>query len=284
MSQWIIHTESITKYYGQLLAVDGLSLSIEAGCFYGLLGPNGAGKTTTIKMLSMLLNPTEGSIEIDGVQLNRTATAIKSHIGVVPQHFSLQRDMSVEETLIHHGMLHKMKYSQIRSRMKALLTFAQMDSHRKKLVSQLSGGNKRKLMIIRAVMHEPRILFLDEPTVGLDASIRRSIWDLLKRLKGDGLTMVMTTHYIEEASLLCDRIGMMTHGRIQMENSPAGFMSEMAPFAVEIFDGNQTSYHYCGSREEAAEMTKNTHGDVLVRRTNLEDVYVKLTRERIALT
>ena len=284
MSKWIIKTDQLTKYYGELLAVDDLSLEIETGCFYGLLGPNGAGKTTTLKMLSMLLNPTKGSIEIADIPLNRSATMVKSLIGVVPQHFSLQREMSVEETLRLHGMLHKMKRTQINDRMNTLLTFAQMDSHRKKLVSELSGGNKRKLMIIRAMMHEPKILFLDEPTVGLDASIRRIIWDLLKRLKSEGLTMVLTTHYIEEASVLCDRISMMTHGKIRMENSPQGFMKTVAPYAVEVFDGDQTRYFYCDSREEASEMTKEVTGDVLVRQSNLEDVYVKLTKERVALT
>lgn len=283
MSDWIIQSDQLTKYYGQVLAVDGLNLGIESGCFYGLLGPNGAGKTTTLKMLSMLLNPTKGKVEIDGQDINRSATAVKSCIGVVPQHFSLQREMSVEETLKLHGMLHKMKKDRIKERMDLLLNFAQMHDHRKKLVSELSGGNKRKLMIIRAMMHEPKILFLDEPTVGLDASIRRTIWDLLKRLKSEGLTMVLTTHYIEEASVLCDRIGMMTHGRLQMENSPQGFLTSMAPYTVEVFDGDQTIYYQCASREEASQLTKDSNGDVLVRRTNLEDVYVKLTKERVAL-
>ncbi len=262
-------------------AVNGLNLDIEAGTFYGLLGPNGAGKTTTIKMLSTLLPPTSGDISIMNETIKRGQKHIQAQLGVVPQHYSLQRELTVRETLIHHGMLQKMNRRDMKVRIKELLTFAKLDHDAHKLVSKLSGGNKRKLMIIRAVMHHPKILFLDEPTVGLDAAIRRSIWDLLKYLKSEGLTIILTTHYIEEARVLCDRIGMMTHGKIVKENTPEELLKDVQPYVVEVFDGQKTQYAYFHSREEATGYTKKQEDDVLIRRSNLEDVYVKYTKEKV---
>lgn len=277
----MIRTYNLTKFYGQQCAVDTLSLSIPAGTFYGLLGPNGAGKTTTLKMLSTLLMPTEGVIEIGGVKLDRKNRGQKAIIGVVPQHFSLQKETTVKETLILHGMLHKMKRSLIKERIGILTKFAKMDDQLNKPIEHLSGGNKRKLMIIRSVMHKPKILFLDEPTVGLDPSIRRDIWDLLRALKTEGLTIVMTTHYIEEADQLCDCIGMMSQGKLLEEATPQAYMDRIKPIVLEHFDGNKTAYEYFDSRDMAAEYSKKLKGDLHIRRTNLEDVYVTYTNERV---
>lgn len=281
LKEAMVVIQDVTKYYDDFLAVDTLNLKVEKGEFYGLLGPNGAGKTTTIKMLTMLLYPTEGEIKIAGHSLHRGTIEVKSMIGVVPQHFSLQRDMNVEETLWHHGLLHHMKRKEIKTKINQLLVFAGMEDFRKKTVAKLSGGNKRKLMMIRALMHEPKILFLDEPTVGLDATIRRTIWDLLKKLKSEGLTIVLTTHYIEEARILCDKIGMMNHGKIQMENTPAGFLKTIPEYTVEVFDGDETVYSYFRTRNLANEYASCVEGDVYIRRTNLEDVYVSITDERV---
>jgi len=275
----MIHTMNLTKYYDQQLAVDHLELTVEEGTFYGLLGPNGAGKTTSLKMLSTLLMPTDGTIEIDGQIFDRKNKALKSIIGVVPQHFSLQKEMTVKQTLILHGLLHKMPRKQIKERMLELTVFAGLDHQMDKYVEHLSGGNKRKLMIIRSMMHRPRLLFLDEPTVGLDPSIRRDIWDLLRQLKTDGLTIVMTTHYIEEADQLCDKIGMMCKGQLVEEDQPSGYMKRLKPYVMEVFDGNRTAYHYYDSRAEAGEVSKAVDGDITIRRTNLEDVYLSLTKE-----
>lgn len=277
----MIHTRDLIKRYDKKPAVNGLNLDIEAGTFYGLLGPNGAGKTTTIKMLSTLLPPTSGDISIMNEAVKRGQKHIQAQLGVVPQHYSLQRELTVRETLIHHGMLQKMNRRDMKVRIKELLIFAKLDHDAHKLVSKLSGGNKRKLMIIRAVMHHPKILFLDEPTVGLDAAIRRSIWDLLKYLKSEGLTIILTTHYIEEARVLCDRIGMMTHGKIVKENTPEELLKDVQPYVVEVFDGQKTQYAYFHSREEATGYTEKQEDDVLLRRSNLEDVYVKYTKEKV---
>lgn len=277
----MIRTEQLVKRYNDLVAVNRLDLRVKHGEFYGLLGPNGAGKTTTLKMLSMLLNPNEGLIYINDEVISRKSKHIKSLIGVVPQHFSLQREMTVKETLVLHGYLHKMKKSVINSRMDELLTFANMTDQINKPIETLSGGNKRKLMIIRSMMHKPEVLFLDEPTVGLDASIRRSIWDLLKKLKTEGLTIILTTHYIEEANVLCDRIGMMSKGSLIKENTPSQYLSEIEAYVIEEFNGESTSYHYFDTKEAATDKSKELEGEIYIRKTNLEDVYVSYTNERM---
>ncbi len=277
----MIETIGLTKYYDKKLAVDGLNLRIREGTFYGLLGPNGAGKTTTLKMLATLLTPSSGSVVLNDQAFDRKKKHLKSMIGVVPQHLSLQREMSVRETLVLHGLLHGMKRKAIKERLIDLTDFAKMSDQLDKKIEHLSGGNKRKLMIIRSMMHRPKVLFLDEPTVGLDPSIRRDIWDLLKTLKTDGLTIIMTTHYIEEADQLCDIIGMMGQGKLIEEGSPTWYMSKIKPYVLESFNGSKTNYHYFDSRERAAEQGKTLEGDLHIRRTNLEDVYVTYTNERV---
>lgn len=276
----MIKTTGLIKEYGKLKSVDGLNLNIEKGLFYGLLGPNGAGKTTTIKMLSMLLTPTEGEIYIDGNMAKRTSKGIKQIIGVVPQHLSLQKETTVYETLALHGYLHKMKRADIKNRIAELLEFAEMSSMLKMKIETLSGGNKRKLMILRAMMHYPKVLFLDEPTVGLDPSIRRVIWDLLKKLQTKGLTIILTTHYIEEAKNLCDIIGMMSKGKVIQEASPTKYMEEVKPYVLEQFDGEKTNYSFFKSRDEASTVGASLDGEVSIRKSNLEDVYVKYTNDR----
>lgn len=277
----IIKTVDICKRFGQHTAVDSLNIEIEQGTSHALLGPNGAGKTTTLKMLSSLLAPTSGQVFIHGVPMSRTNKDVKREMGMVSQHFSLQREMTPVEVLRFHGMLQKMKAKAIRDRTEQLLHFAGMEKDAGKLVNNLSGGNKRKLMIIRAVMHEPKLLFLDEPTVGLDAAIRRTIWDLLKRLKSGGMTTVFTTHYIEEAANLCDKVSMMCEGKVVAQDTPRGLTSLIEPYAAELFDGEQTSYHYFPTRDEAYGYAENRTESALIRKTDLEDVYVVLTNKRI---
>jgi ABC-2 type transport system ATP-binding protein len=271
---------NLVKDYGTIKAVAGLNLTVEKGTFFGLLGPNGAGKTTTLKMMSMLLNPTSGDVLIDGVPIDRRNKKLKSTIGIVTQHLSLQRELTVYEVLIHHGMLHGMKRRAMQSRIDALITFAKMKDQLNQEVQHLSGGNKRKLMILKSVMHHPKLIFLDEPTVGLDVAIRRDIWDLLKALKTEGLTIIMTTHYIEEAYQLCDEIGMMNRGVLLKIGTPSAFMGEITPFVLENFDGQKTHYHYFETREAALDNSRQLSGAVTIRQSTLEDVYIQYTGER----
>ncbi len=273
----MIVIKNLVKNYDNLCAVNSINLNIEEGCFYGLLGPNGAGKTTTIKMMATLLTPCSGSIHINGKKMHRRAKDIKAQIGMVPQHFSLQRDMSVKETLFLHGYLHQMKKKNIKSRFIELISFAKMTGQEERKVQHLSGGNRRKLMIIRSLMHNPKILFLDEPTVGLDPAIRRTIWDFLKSLKEEGLTIILTTHYIEEANILCDRISMMGGGKLIKEATPKEFLKEIKPVVLEHFNGITTENHLFNSKKEAAEFSLSLDGDVVIRQSNLEDVYVHYT-------
>ncbi len=276
----MIEVRKLVKKYSDLTAVNNLDLSIKKGQFYGLLGPNGAGKTTTLKMLSMLLTPDSGEILIDGKIVNRKSRDVKTIIGVVPQHVSLQKETTVYETLVLHGLLHNMKFRVIKQRIDELLNFAEMSTMRNKKIETLSGGNKRKLMIIRSMLHKPSVLFLDEPTIGLDPAIRRVIWDLLKRLKTDGLTIILTTHYIEEANILCDVIGFMSRGSVVKEASPFEHMKGIKPVILENFNGNNTEYFYFDNREEASAAAVELDGEVHIRKTNLEDVYVSFTKDR----
>lgn len=276
----MIEATGVNKRFGDLTAVKNLHMKVPRGTFYGLLGPNGAGKTTTIRMLSMLLTPDEGEIFINSKRVSRRARDIKKLIGVVPQHLSLQKDMSVKETLTLHGYMHRMGGREIKKRIDELLAFAAMEDMVNRTTEKLSGGNKRKLMILRSVMHNPEILFLDEPTVALDPAMRRTMWDLLKKLKTNGLTIILTTHYIEEAHMLCDTIAMMNRGEILKEASPKEYMQEIPPVVLEHFNGRETLYHYFDNRQEAADAGALFEGDVRIRKSTLEDVYMGYSQGR----
>ena len=205
----MIELQNITKKFGDFTAVDHLNMTIETGEFFGLLGPNGAGKTTTISMLSTVLLPTEGQIFIDGKKLDRKASAEKSKLSVITQEFSMRQDMTIDEVMEYQGRLYYLPKKVIRQKSDELLEFAGLLDYRHRVVRHLSGGMKRKLMICRALMTEPQILLLDEPTAGMDAISRRQMWNLLRQLHGEGITILLTTHYIEEAQSLCERVALI---------------------------------------------------------------------------
>ena len=204
---------AVEKVFGAVRAVDKLSFTIERGEVFGLLGKNGAGKTTTIKMLTLQLKPTAGEIFFEGKPIRGNEIFIKSLLGLVPQHLNFDQDLTVEENLELHARLHHLKKFERRARIDELLKFVELEKVRKSFVRELSGGMKRRLLIVRALIHRPKILFLDEPTVALDPQVRRRIWALIKNLKAQGITIVLTTHYIEEAEALCDRVAILNHGR-----------------------------------------------------------------------
>ncbi|MBR4151970.1 MAG: ABC transporter ATP-binding protein [Selenomonadaceae bacterium] len=216
----------VEKVFGDVRAVDKLSFKIFNGEVFGLLGKNGAGKTTTIKMLTLQLKPTAGEILFEGQPICGNEISIKSLLGLVPQHLNFDQDLTVEENLELHARLHHLKKSARLERIDELLKFVELERVRKSFVRELSGGMKRRLLIIRALIHRPKILFLDEPTVALDPQVRRKIWELIKNLKTQGITIVLTTHYIEEAEFLCDRAAILNRGKLvaldTIENLCAG--------------------------------------------------------------
>lgn len=273
--------ENLTKKYGTIMAVDNLNLHISQGEFFGLLGPNGAGKTTTVRMLSSLTTPSSGSIYIDGCRVDRDLTELKARIGVVPQHINLEGEMTAWENLELHGRLYNLPKEPRHQRIRAMLEFTELADRANDPVLRLSGGMKRKLMIARALMHQPDILLMDEPTVGLDAAVRRRMWDLMKGLNKNGITVLLTTHYIEEAEMLCGRVGLMNGGKLVELDTPANLVARTGKFVLEYFEDGETRSRFFGSRQEAIQSAADMEGSVNIRPANLEDTFISLTNRKV---
>ena len=271
----MIKTKNLTKTIDNFTAVDSLDLKIETGEFFGLLGPNGAGKTTTISLLSTLLLPTKGEILIDGQKLTRNRPDLKRKISVITQEYSMRQDMTMDEIMEYQGRLYFMPRREIKERTEELLEFCDLIKFRKRTVRKLSGGMKRKLMVCRALLTEPEILLLDEPTAGMDALSRRQMWNLLRKLNGKNLTILLTTHYMEEAQNLCSRVALMDHGKLEEINTPSGLIDSLGRYAVDVFSGEETRSSYFNSREEAIAYLSGLSGQASLRETTLEDVFVE---------
>lgn len=271
----MIETKNLTKTFDNFTAVDSLDLKIETGEFFGLLGPNGAGKTTTISLLSTLLLPTKGEILIDGQKLTRNRPDLKRKISVITQEYSMRQDMNMDEIMEYQGRLYFMPRKEIKRRTEELLEFCDLIKFRKRTVRKLSGGMKRKLMVCRALLTDPEILLLDEPTAGMDALSRRQMWNLLRKLNGKNLTILLTTHYMEEAQNLCSRVALMDHGKLEEVNTPAGLIDSLGNYTVDEFAGDETHNHYFHSREEAIAYLSGLSGQASLRETTLEDVFVE---------
>jgi ABC-2 type transport system ATP-binding protein len=214
-SKPVIVTKKLRKVYGKkTVAVKSLSLKVREGEIFGLLGPNGAGKTTTIEMLCGLARPTSGSGTVAGLDIVRESVAVRGTIGIVPQKNVLDRDLSIRQNLRYHGKLHLMKKDEIENRIEEVLKLTQMWERVDDFPLELSGGMKRRVTIAKALLHEPKVLFLDEPTAGLDPQTRRSVWDRIRLLSSKGTTMILTTHHMEEAELLCDRVAIIDKGEM----------------------------------------------------------------------
>ena len=271
----MIETKNLTKTFDNFTAVDSLDLKIETGEFFGLLGPNGAGKTTTISLLSTLLLPTKGEILIDGQKLTRNRPDLKRKISVITQEYSMRQDMTMDEIMEYQGRLYFMPRREIKERTEELLEFCDLIKFHKRTVRKLSGGMKRKLMVCRALLTEPEILLLDEPTAGMDALSRRQMWNLLRKLNGKNLTILLTTHYMEEAQNLCSRVALMDHGKLEEINTPSGLIDSLGRYAVDVFSGEETRSSYFNSREEAIAYLSGLSGQASLRETTLEDVFVE---------
>jgi lipooligosaccharide transport system ATP-binding protein len=299
----VVEAASLTKRFGDFVAVDGIDVRVERGEFFGFLGPNGAGKTSTMRMIGCVSPPTDGHLRVLGMDPRRQGPAIRGRLGVVPQEDSLDPELTVWENLIVYGRYFGLRSSALRPRADELLEFVQLDDRRDSLVDPLSGGMRRRLSIARALVNDPDLLLLDEPTTGLDPQARHLVWERLYRLKARGVTMVLTTHYMDEAEQLCDRLVVMDEAHIVAEGSPTELIAEHATKEVvelrfaseEERTGALPLAHRIGTRVEvlservlvyaddgdAALAALHTDGltptSVLVRRSTLEDVFLHLT-------
>jgi ABC-2 type transport system ATP-binding protein len=220
-----IRVSGLRKVYdgphGPIVAVDGIDLEIASGEFFGLLGPNGAGKSTTIGMLTTRVRPTGGVAEVAGIDVSRNPAAVKGRLGVVPQTNTLDRALSVRDNLVFHGRYFGLSGKEARRRAASLLERFELTDRADALVATLSGGMAQRLMFARALLHEPAVLILDEPTSGIDPQTRINLWEVLRELHAGGQTILLTTHYMEEADALCERLAIIDHGRVLALGSPA---------------------------------------------------------------
>jgi len=302
VSEPVIRAENIVKKYDDFVAVDGISFEVQRGESFGLLGPNGAGKSTTMKMIAAVSTRTSGHLEVLGMDPNIDGPAIRSQLGVVPQEDNLDQELRVRENLLTYGRFFGMSRAEVATRADELLEFAQLTDRANSKVEPLSGGMKRRLTIARSLMNDPQMLLLDEPTTGLDPQARHILWDRLFRLKERGTTLVLTTHYMDEAEQLSDRIVVVDKGAIMAEGSPAQLIRQYSSREVlEVRYGSEKNASVAkkiadvGERQEIlpdriliysdngerdlAEITKRGHHPTtsLVRRSSLEDVFLRLT-------
>ncbi len=280
MNEHIIEVKNLVKTYEGKKVVDGVSFFVKKGEIFGLIGPNGAGKTTIIKILTTLVKPDKGEVFINGLNLFEEAQEIKKIIGVVPQENNLDRDLTVYENLLIYGLLYKVK--DLKNRIEEILKLVELWERRNSLVSTLSGGMQRRLVIARAFLPDPPILFLDEPTVGLDPQIRRFIWEIIRKGKRIGKTIILTTHYIEEAENLCERVGIIHKGKLLAIGSPEELKERLGKFVVEHIDGNGKLIQWiCKTKEEAYQLIQEKKIPLTIRAINLEDVFINFTGRRI---
>jgi ABC-2 type transport system ATP-binding protein len=280
----MIEIRGLCKDYSGQKVIDGLDLAVESGELFGFLGPNGAGKTTSIRILTTLTKPTSGQVLINGIDVARDPARVKSEFGIVQQHQSLNRDLTIAENLELHARLHHLSRVERSERIAELLDYVELSDHADYLVDDVSGGMKRRAMIARALIHRPKLLFLDEPTVGLDAHTRRRVWDLIRRMNSEGATVFLTTHYIEEAEALCKRVGVLHHGRMIAIGSPLDLRRSLGMIAVEMqVPENGTRYRYFPDRARASEFiqTLPRSEKVVMRESNLEDVFIELTGQKV---
>jgi lipooligosaccharide transport system ATP-binding protein len=302
MSESLIRARGLTKKFGDFTAVNGIDFDVLKGESFGLLGPNGAGKSTAMRMIGATSQRTSGELTILGKDPEQFGPQIRAHLGVVPQQDNLDTQLSVTENLYIYGRYFGLSRKFLKGKIEELLAFAQLEEKRSAKVESLSGGMKRRLTIARALVSEPEILMLDEPTTGLDPQARHILWDRLFRLKEDGVTLLITTHFRDEAEQLCDRLVVMDKGSIMAEGSPAQLIKDYSTKEVlEVRFGSERNAQmaddlrqlcdrieelpdrilmYTEDGEELLERVykKNFHPKTsLVRRSSLEDVFLRLT-------
>jgi lipooligosaccharide transport system ATP-binding protein len=290
-----IRLRGFVKRFGPITAVDGLDLDVPFGACVGLLGPNGAGKSTTMKALTAQVLPDEGELEILGFRVPRDSKQARADMGVVPQLDNLDVSLTVEQNLRVFAHLYRVPARERDAAIEWALWLANLTDRSTSKVDQLSGGMRRRLLIARALLHKPRLLLLDEPTVGLDPQVRQELWALIDRLRSDGVSILMSTHYIEEAQRLCDTVTIMSHGKAVAVGAPQALIREHAGLeAIEVYGSPARLAEIEVTAQTRGWRTRRTgtsvtilHGNGAVeldgerRVTNLEDVFVLLTGETI---
>ncbi len=297
MGNPVVKAENLVKVFGNVVAVDGIRFTVQEGEVFGFLGPNGAGKTTTMKMIQCVSPKTAGTLQVFGMDVDEHPREIKAIMGVVPQDNNLDPDFTVRENLIQYARYFDIPVMEAEKRADTLISFMQLEEKRKTAIEKLSGGMKRRLILARALINHPRILILDEPTTGLDPQARHLIWDKLRGLVAEGNTILVTTHYMEEAAQLCDRIVIMDKGRILVEGNPGELVKQHAGEYVVEADATEDvvrclqqhtiPYEPFGERvkifsEEPRKITQLLLDEcrmehVASRPATLEDVFLRLT-------
>lgn len=277
----MIVLENLRKDYGGKVALDGVSLAVRKGELFAYLGPNGAGKSTTIRILTGLTRLSGGRATVGGADIETAPLAAKRHCGVVMQHVNVDSDLTLWENLDIHGRLFGMSRADRTRRSEELLAYVGLDARADDLVGTLSGGMKRRLMIARALMHRPRVLFLDEPTVGLDAEIRRRIWGLIKTIQAEGTTVFLTTHYIEEAEFLADRVAFLDCGRLRALDTPQALIARVGTWALDHASEGGMTTEYFHDHEVAQRAALGCADGLTLRRANLEDAFLSLTGKAV---
>jgi lipooligosaccharide transport system ATP-binding protein len=294
----VLSTRGLRKSYGGAEVVSGVDLAVASGECFGLLGPNGAGKTTTLKLCLGLIRPDAGAIELLGNPVPQDAREARARVGVVPQFDNLDPDFTVAENLMVYGRYFGIAAQEVRARIPALLEFAGLSGRGEAKITTLSGGMKRRLTLARALVNDPQIVFMDEPTTGLDPQARHLIWERMRRLTQEGKTLVLTTHFMEEAERLCQRLAIMDHGRIIAQGSPRSLIAQyIEPQVVEVHGAGvevwmerarslaarvervgDTVFCYA---DDVEPLLKSLAGEselvYLHRAASLEDVFLKLT-------
>jgi lipooligosaccharide transport system ATP-binding protein len=297
----VITARNLSKSYGTITAVDGVSFSVETGEIFGFLGPNGAGKTTTMKMVQCVSPRSGGTLSVFDLDPDEHPAEIKHRIGVVPQETNLDPDFTCEGNLLTYARYFDIPVDSAKKRVDELLVFVQLGEKRNVAIEKLSGGMKRRLILARALVNSPELLVLDEPTIGLDPQARHLVWERLKELQAQGNTIVLTTHYLDEAARLCDRLVIMDNGKILVEGTPEDLVRQYAgPEIVEVEKSERVLSCLKESStpfEEAGDMVLVPTGSaqelartlfdrcqpkkILIRPATLEDVFLKLTGRRL---
>jgi lipooligosaccharide transport system ATP-binding protein len=290
-----ISLRGFVKRFGGITAVDGLDLDVPFGTCVGLLGPNGAGKSTTMKALTAQVIADEGELEVLGYRLPGDSKQARAQMGVVPQLDNLDVSLTVEQNLLVFAHLYRVPASQRAAAIERGLEIANLADRRTAKVAELSGGMRRRLLITRALLHEPRLVLLDEPTVGLDPQVRQGLWALIDRMRSEGVSILMSTHYIEEAERLCDEVTIMSHGKAVAVGAPSELIAEHAGSeAIEVYGPPVRLIEVERLAQERGWRTRRTGTSISIlhangdagldgerRVTNLEDVFVLLTGEEI---